>query len=125
MRLIDADAFKRYLDDGDECINCQKKEMFCSYHCELDNVESNQFERIIDEQPTIDAVEVKHGEWLKTDEFPHRVYCSVCFKTYVTNEEAIQGRSWDCPVYAYEAEYCPHCGAKMDGKEQDDGKTTN
>lgn len=58
--------------------------------------------------------EVKRGEWLKTDAYPHRVYCSLCYKTYVTNEEVIQGRGWGHPLYCTEAEYCPHCGARMD-----------
>ncbi len=68
-----------------------------------------------------DVVEVKHGEWFRTDAYPHRVYCSLCFKTYVTNEEAIQGRSWQHSVYCTEAEYCPHCGARMDGTPQKEG----
>jgi hypothetical protein len=67
--------------------------------------------------PTTDVVEVKHGEWLKTDAYPHRVYCSLCYKTYVTNEEIIRGRSDGHPTYCREAKYCPHCGAKMDLKE--------
>lgn len=70
---------------------------------------------LFEEAPAADVIEVKHGKWLKTDAYPHRVYCSLCFKTYVTNEEAIQGRDWQHPVYCTEAEYCPHCGAKMDG----------
>lgn len=67
--------------------------------------------------PTADVVKVKHGEWLKTDAYPHRIFCSLCYKTYVTNEEVIQGRSFNRPAYCTEAEYCPHCGAKMDLKE--------
>ncbi len=58
--------------------------------------------------------EVRHGKWLKTKAYPHRVYCSLCYKTYVTNEEVIQGRSRGFPAYCTDAEYCPHCGAKMD-----------
>lgn len=71
----------------------------------------------INEAPTADVVEVKHGEWLKTDAYPHRVYCSLCYKIYVTNEEVIQGRGWGHPLYCTEAEYCPHCGARMDEKK--------
>lgn len=72
---------------------------------------------IIRKQPAADVVEVKHGEWLKTDAYPHRVYCSLCYKTYVTNEEIIKGRSDERPAYCREAKFCPHCGAKMDLKE--------
>lgn len=73
---------------------------------------------VIKRQPAADVAEVKHGEWLKTDAFPHKVFCSLCYRTYVTNEEVIQERNSQHPCYCTEAEYCPHCGAKMDGKEQ-------
>ena len=76
-----------------------------------------KYRDIVMMQPTADVVEVKHGEWLKTDAYPHRVYCSLCYKTYVTNEEIIRGRSDGYPTYCREAKYCPHCGAKMDLKE--------
>lgn len=51
---------------------------------------------------------VKHGHWLETDAYPHHVYCSVCYKTYLNNRE------WIKNGYVEPAEYCPHCGAKMD-----------
>ncbi len=52
--------------------------------------------RIVDEQPSVDAVGVVHGRWL-----PHwgNTECSVC--GYIT--------------YLCGANYCPNCGAKMDG----------
>lgn len=52
---------------------------------------------IIDEQPTADVVEVVHGKWTTNfGEFPN--ICCVCNK---------QARE--------KTEYCPHCGARMDG----------
>lgn len=71
---------------------------------------------IVNDVPAVDVEPVRRGKWLKTDAYPHRVYCSECYKTYVTNEEVIQGRGW-APVYCTEAEFCPHCGAKMGGEE--------
>lgn len=65
------------------------------------------------------GAEVVHGEWLRTDAYPHRVYCSSCYATYVTNEEVIRGRNRQHCVYCTEAEFCPHCGAKMDGKRSE------
>ena len=50
---------------------------------------------------------VIHAKWYRTDAYPHHIACSNCYKNYVTNEEII-GR------YCTTAEYCPHCGAKMD-----------
>ena len=54
--------------------------------------------------PTIDAVPVKHGEWI--DPAAADCYrCSVC-------EEYTQ---MEMPRLLYH--YCPNCGAKMDGEK--------
>ena len=52
------------------------------------------------------------GEWKKTDAFPHRVYCSNCFKTIVPNEEFAFWCEGIMP-----RNYCPNCGAKMEVSE--------
>lgn len=54
----------------------------------------------------------KEGEWLRTDAFPHRVYCSCCYKTYVPNEN---WQIWqdDADNFGLPRNYCPNCGAKM------------
>jgi rRNA maturation endonuclease Nob1 len=56
---------------------------------------------------TVDAVEVVHGEWIM-DDYTHRYRCSVCkaHQPYDTVGDYID--YWDC-------DYCPNCGAKMDG----------
>jgi hypothetical protein len=61
----------------------------------------------------------KQGEWLKTDAFPHRVYCSCCYKTYVPNAN---WQIWqdDADNFGLPRNYCPNCGAKME--VQDDRK---
>ena len=50
----------------------------------------------------------KEGEWLRTDAFPHRIYCSVCYKTYVPNDRWQIWVDGDIPK-----KFCPNCGAKM------------
>lgn len=54
----------------------------------------------------------KRGEWKTTDAFPHRVYCSNCFRTYVPSD---RWQIWvDKPGEGgLERNYCPSCGAKM------------
>ena len=55
---------------------------------------------ILDCLPTADVVEVKHGEWIENgiqDSMLSK--CSVCGISYG----------------AYTFNYCPNCGAKMDG----------
>ena len=51
-----------------------------------------------------DVVEVIHGEW---ESYPNNLYrrCSVCKREYYTE------------LNRYKGNYCPNCGAKMDGKK--------
>lgn len=59
--------------------------------------------------PAVDVQEIKHGEWTKDDS--DGCYCSVCKwyadydYDYVTNN-GLGNNDFN---------YCPHCGAKMDG----------
>lgn len=57
----------------------------------------------IEQLPTIEAEPVRHGEWQHLEHNKYR--CTACERAcYV---ETIMGE----PSY----EYCPHCGAYMDG----------
>ena len=66
---------------------------------------------VIDEQPTVDAEPVKPGRWLRTDAYPHRIYCSECYATFIRNDEFLHLE--DIPH-----NYCPNCGAIMDEVEE-------
>ena len=65
--------------------------------------------------PTVDAVEVVHGEWIygKWDENHHwvsgaeKVRCSECWRVFDRDNLNI----WH---------WCPQCGAKMDGGRKDE-----
>ena len=77
-----------------------------------DGMFTNGFQQVVDEQPTIDAVPVVHGEWIKTDDnICYARICSVCRKHV---RVCIGLRCHDCDT---EANYCPNCGAKMDGEQ--------
>lgn len=89
MRLIDADALPKYT----------------GYALSADEVAT-----AVENAPTIDAVPVVHGYWIKgTKCNPELVYCS--------------DYNWTCSVCEYmdthnekvEVPYCWHCGARMDG----------
>ena len=57
--------------------------------------------------PILDVVEVKHGEWFLLDECANEgVYCSLCHKKVYRKDYANQKAK---------SNYCPNCGAKMDG----------
>ena len=57
--------------------------------------------------PTADVSPVRHGYWVKEkrDVLIHW-HCSACKECYYLDKP--------------NAEYCPHCGAKMDEKERDE-----
>ena len=59
---------------------------------------------IVDDSPTVDAVQVVHGRWIKRrfTETLSGYECSNCSTT------------WDA-----ETNYCPNCGAKMDGERKE------
>ena len=59
---------------------------------------------MVNDAPTIDAVEVVHGEWIDRSDGIEGAwnYCSVC------GEQAID-------LY----DFCPNCGAKMDGERKE------
>ena len=56
--------------------------------------------RAIDDTPTADVVEVKHGEWI----YDHwcEFKCSIC-------------GHWSQTEPRGKEKYCPNCGARMDG----------
>lgn len=60
--------------------------------------------------PTADVVEVRHGEWKyeRLDEYKfYKVTCPYCGADYMGNYDA-----YDDPD---DFNFCPNCGAKMDG----------
>jgi hypothetical protein len=71
-----------------------------------------QVKRAIRDAPTVDAVEVVHGEWLEEHGFDlhNNEYwvhcCSVC------EEQALVDVLWREEQLT---DYCPHCGAIMNG----------
>lgn len=60
-------------------------------------------ERVIDNMPTADVAPVVHGHYI-TDEFGDSS-CSVCGEKYLNITQ----------------NYCPQCGALLDGKDNEDG----
>lgn len=52
----------------------------------------------IDNAPTVDAVEVVHGRWISHEGYEE---CHLCHRKAM-----------------FPHNYCPHCGAKMDGGKE-------
>ena len=101
--LIDADEFKMFLEDVRQ--DYLEEDTFSS------DFAAKVIETVQDEYltnaPTVDAVEVVHGRWeeqytpngkyVAWDGF----YCSICGKQ------------------SAKSNYCPNCGAKMDGDKNE------
>ena len=92
-RLIDADEFLK-----NEIKRCGCVPLIGS--CTSDN---EIFKFILEQQPTVDAVEVVHGEWnICEDDYNDLVYhtCSNCGAEYTTDYGV--DLTW---------KFCPNCGA--------------
>lgn len=70
-------------------------------------------EQLLDEIPTADVAPVVHGKWIVRFDGPYkrrRCYCSHCGK-----HNGVGGIAQN-----QEKPYCPNCGAKMDGGDNDE-----
>lgn len=80
-------------------------------------VSINDVKRAIEQTPTADVEEVKHGYWEAENSRPKssKFICSVCGElAYYIQPNRDKTWAKRCPL-----EYCPNCGAKMDGERKD------
>lgn len=85
---------------------CTNTDYYKGYVCALSGVEG-----MIAQQPTIDAVPVVRGNWERVSDSP-KIYirrCSVCSRDSYT---CFSERDYN---------FCPWCGAKMDGADMRKG----
>lgn len=96
-------ASEKWLIDANEAIANTYEEVYFT--------ESEQawIRNFIIRQPTMDAVEVVHGRWIKRTEVFGEIYCSECRTIEKTTDSN------------FKTPYCPWCGAKMDGERKDNG----
>ena len=104
-RLINANALKSAIIEYHANLKPR-------YLTKLVDVEIADVLDIVDEQPTVDAVEVVHGHWTalyKVDTWMgiSTIDCFVCSECGKDNNR--------------KGNYCPNCGAKMDGERKDNG----
>ena len=113
MRLIDADALAQDLEyDVEQCARALDVMDFVG-----NEREHMQFEKdckqncmwYISEAPTIDAVPVRHGRWIRMEQlYPELLgYSSYIFECSECGYSDEHSENLDVP-------WCWHCGAKMD-----------
>jgi hypothetical protein len=98
--LIDADALSIQVMDA-------------SY---WDNQDEDVIWNLVQDAPTVDAVEVVHGRWIKTNKYDEdsSVQCSKCLMEF----DYIDGVCY-LVIGSELPNYCPNCGAYMRGDEDD------
>lgn len=94
-RYIDADELIRKIDEHE----CYSYDPEVSRICEL-----------INDAPTLDVEPVRHGRWIKSK--AGGVLCSECY-SYAPNVE--KGAFTTRRIEQEKSAYCPYCGARMDG----------
>lgn len=72
--------------------------------CSKADVDHREMLDEIEALPSADVQPVKHGRWI--NEGFLNIYCSNCSKT---------PDGWPIPM---QTDYCPNCGAKMDGDSE-------
>ena len=91
MRMIDADALSKFIDYGH--LNNPNEKLYSE----------NDIREMIDMMPTVDAVPVRHGKWIKyTGTGKVQWMCSECS----AEEKNPKIANW-----------CYHCGARMDAND--------
>lgn len=107
MRPIDADKLTKKLDElyaEVEGIDFSGVEGF---HLFQDGIVDAQY--AVDEMPTIDAEQVKHGHWIGVEYDDNDLCfvskCSECGEVFEKTEDG----NWN---------YCPNCGAKMERRKE-------
>lgn len=115
MRLINADVLIEDLEYELDLDLRLLDDMSCVGLTRTLTEQAVEFKRYIIKQLK-NSAPVK-GEWLRGDAYPHHIYCSKCFKTYIPNDE------WDMWKFndnlSLPRNFCPNCGAPMKGEKND------
>lgn len=78
---------------------------------------------LLEQAPRVDAVEVVHAQWeiVEPKRFPNltaRIRCSACKKEPQKHSYEERGHGYSFTIDSWDAtDYCPNCGAKMEGKD--------
>ena len=102
-RYIDAEKFLKSTISKFKCVPLVGTTYVNGYGEEC--FEGEYLDVLITEQPTADVVEVKHAEWIYNVKY---YSCSIC-----------AGKRFNL-LLGTDAEFCPYCGAKMDGGNKND-----
>lgn len=113
IRPIDANALVEYLDQLSEAYNEAYEKL--EYGDPHKNILYGKFTTIVEtilqikrKEPTLDYEPVRHGEWIESTVCVGFYECSQCRSRKRGNQ----------PFFDSVWNYCPNCGAKMDGGKE-------
>ena len=87
------------------------KQAFLDYMKRTDRYFNVKFD--IENFPNADVAPIRHGRWIPLTECANEgVYCSICKKKVWKSDYAQCSKKSRNKL---ESNYCPNCGAKMDG----------
>jgi len=89
-------------------INGELTDFQCGYNTALSKMKTR-----LSNVHAVDAVEVKHGEWIERDVFPAKGNVDMLQSAFCPNCKRYHTTPYS--YYFTNYEYCPHCGARMDG----------
>lgn len=116
MRLIDADAL---IDDLEHDVAIDQDTLDFEELTEI-NRANIQFDKdckqnaidLLKNAPTIEP-ERKKGRWIRGGSYPHHIFCSACYATYVPNDEWNIWKTDGTDCWRLPRKFCPNCGAEM------------
>ena len=99
----------------DEYIDREAAQTSCRKYSFAESYDAFAVDCILKAIPAADVSPVRHGRWLHTEEplgwkYVDCMECSACHDSWIIEEDYCFD---DMPLW----NYCPSCGAKMDGGE--------
>lgn len=125
MRPIDADVLYQKTEELEKQAREASRQAITEPTQEKWNTilaERSAFKYDITQMPTIDAVPVVHGKWLPYEWCTDGTWdkCSVCGVAHRTRDKYIGFMDRKEHVIQERLNYCPNCGARMDGGKDDE-----
>jgi len=105
MRLIDADSLKEGIKELKQS-PWYNNDINPSWKQGIKDAVHVVETLCIDEEPTVDAVPVRHGKWLYGNDF--HWYTASCNKCGYQRRTDIKADGWN------QWKFCPMCGSRMD-----------
>lgn len=114
-RLIDANALSERIGNMKfEITHNRGGYQYCNEYEKNEWNKLDSFDSLVCDAPTVDAMEVVHAEWLDIRfDSMWRSMLATCSHCMVRGE--VRVKSNECGFAVPDSDYCPHCGAKMDG----------